>query len=155
MGPVTSEPAAEHGSGSDLVEQFRLAGRRLTPQRAIIAAAFDQTPGHPSAEEIYSHASPQLPGLSLKTVYQTLHELVSLGALAKLDVGTGSARFDIRTDAHHHVVCDECGRVHDVVFDVTGLDLPADIADEFDVDRTDIVVRGRCAHHDDPPVPSD
>ncbi|MDH3755810.1 MAG: transcriptional repressor [Acidimicrobiia bacterium] len=136
-------------SNDDLRGCLRAGGRRVTPQRAVIADAICEAPGHATAEMVYSIAAEHLPGLSLKTVYQTLHELVTLGALVRLDVGTGSARFDLRTDAHHHVVCDRCGLVDDVMLDITALRLPADMAERFEVDRTDVVVRGRCTHHGD------
>ena len=44
--------------------------------------------------------------ISLKTVYQTLHDLAELGEIASLDVGTGMTRFDPNVDdPHHHLVC--------------------------------------------------
>ena len=44
--------------------------------------------------------------ISLKTVYQTLHDLAELGEITSLDVGTGRTRFDPNVDhPHHHLVC--------------------------------------------------
>ena len=43
--------------------------------------------------------------VSLKTVYQTLHDLAELGEINSLDVGTGMTRFDPNVDdPHHHLV---------------------------------------------------
>ena len=56
-----------------------------------------------------------MPNVSLKTVYQTLHDLAELGEISALDLGTGSARFDPNVESsHHHLVCRSCGKVRDV-----------------------------------------
>ena len=60
--------------------------------------------------------------ISLKTVYQTLHDLAELGEIAALDLGTGMTRFDPNVDhPHHHLVCRQCGRVRDLVADFPDL----------------------------------
>ena len=59
-----------------------------------------------------------MPTISLRTVYQTLNDLAAMGELRQLDLGTGSARFDPNLDAHHHLVCERCGKVVDVYADV-------------------------------------
>ena len=69
---------------------------------------------HPTAEVLYSEASAQMPGISLRTVYQTLTDLASMGELRLIDVGAGAVRFDPNVDEHHHVICQGCGDVRDV-----------------------------------------
>ncbi len=60
-----------------------------------------------------------MPTISLRTVYQTLNDLAAMGELVQLELGTGSARFDPNLDAHHHLVCDRCGKVLDVDVDAS------------------------------------
>jgi Fur family transcriptional regulator, stress-responsive regulator len=82
-----------------------------------------------------------MPGISLRTVYQTLNDLVAMGELRQIAIGTGPARFDPNVDDHHHVVCTACGDVRDVyVADVAGVSG----LDGFHVHATEIVFRGRC-----------
>jgi len=47
-------------------------------------------------------------------VYKSLETLVGCGLAIKLSYGDGSARYDGRTDPHHHVRCLGCGRVSDL-----------------------------------------
>ena len=85
-----------------------------------------------------------MPGISLRTVYQTLNDLVSMGELQQLQLTSGSARFDRNTSDHHHLVCDVCGDVRDVY--LGGL---ADVVVEglggFQIATTDVVFRGSCS----------
>jgi hypothetical protein len=64
---------------------------------------------------------------------------------ATLDLGTGSSRFDPNVDAHHHLVCVECGKVHDVYVDFTDVQIPPGADRGFLITSTEIVFRGRCA----------
>ena len=85
-----------------------------------------------------------MPTISLRTVYQTLNDFASMGELAHVRLGTGSARFDPNLGCHQHLVCDGCGAVHDVEVDFTDVRLPRGKAHGFRVSRTEIVFRGLC-----------
>jgi Fur family transcriptional regulator, ferric uptake regulator len=47
------------------------------------------------------------------SIYRVLEELEELGLVARLDLGTGTARYEAVDPAgdrhHHHLLCDECG----------------------------------------------
>jgi Fe2+ or Zn2+ uptake regulation protein len=86
-----------------------------------------------------------MPTISLRTVYQTLNDLASMGELSPLDVGSGSTRFDPNLEPHHHLVCDVCGRIDDVHAEFPGVAVPASVDAGFEVTATEIVFRGRCA----------
>jgi Fe2+ or Zn2+ uptake regulation protein len=85
-----------------------------------------------------------MPTVSLRTVYQTLNDLTAMGEIHQLDLGTGSSRFDPNLDAHHHLVCDECGQVSDVYVDFTDVQVPDIHERGFLVTSTEVVFRGRC-----------
>ncbi len=132
-------------TAEELTNLFRSRGRKATPQRESIFRALHATDGcHPSAEAIYVAVVDELPMVSRKTVYQTLHDLVALGELTHLDLGSGPARFDVNVEPHQHLVCDGCGRTWDVHAEIANLQLPASIR-EFAIETTQIVFRGRCA----------
>lgn len=141
-------------TAEELTGLFRSHGRKATPQRESIFRALHATDGcHPSAEAIYVAVVDELPMVSRKTVYQTLHDLVALGELRHLDLGSGSARFDVNLEPHQHLVCDGCGRTWDVHAETANLRLPASTP-AFAIATTQIVFRGRCAACLDP-APSD
>jgi len=127
-----------------MVHLFRQRGLKVTPQRECIFRVLYGAEAHPSAEAIFAEARQQMPSLSLKTVYQTLHDLAEMGELQQLDLGTGASRFDPNVDAHHHLVCIRCGKVRDLYADF-GVELAADQCLGFSVGSAEVVFRGLCA----------
>lgn len=131
-------------SPSELADAFRSSGRKLTPQRERIFRVLHANLTHPTAEAVHAAVVADMPSVSLRTVYATLHELTEMGELVQLDLGTGSSRFDPKVAEHHHLVCRDCGRVQDIELPAPHFDLDDDAIDGFDVDTTQIVLRGRC-----------
>jgi Fe2+ or Zn2+ uptake regulation protein len=132
-------------SAAVLTEAFRSRGLKVTPQRQLLFRLLEANTSHPTAEALYAVASAQMPGISLRTVYQTLNDLAEMGELQMLDLGTGAARFDPNLDDHHHLVCDVCGEIRDV--HVPGADLlaPTGGTQGFAVTSAQVVFRGHCA----------
>jgi Fe2+ or Zn2+ uptake regulation protein len=129
---------------SPLELQFRIRRRRLTPQRALICRLLDGNQEHPTAEGLYRRARQMMPTLSLRTVYAVLHELVAMGAVQALDLGTGSTRYDPDRRPHHHLVCVRCGRAADVRVPLGPVDLPPDQRQGYWVQDFQVVFRGVC-----------
>jgi Fe2+ or Zn2+ uptake regulation protein len=128
-----------------LTQRFRDHGLRVTPQRQAIFRLLDGNDEHPTVEALYEAARVEMPTISLKTVYQTVHELEALGEVDLLHVGTGSVRVDPNVEhPHHHMICTECGRVRDVVVDVTDLRIPARARAGFAVSDVQVHFRGVC-----------
>jgi Fur family peroxide stress response transcriptional regulator len=111
-------------SPAELTELFREQGRKITPQRVSIFNALCDNDQHPTAESVYDVVHAEMPSISLRTVYATLNDLAEMGEIGQLDLGTGSTRFDPNVDPHHHLVCDSCGRVHDVYASFDDVRLP-------------------------------
>ncbi|MER3452720.1 MAG: transcriptional repressor [Acidimicrobiia bacterium] len=130
---------------AELTELFRSRGLRITPQRQCIFRVLYGNEAHPTAESVYAAARAEMPSISLKTVYQTLNDLAAMGELQQLDLGTGGRRFDPNTDAHHHLVCERCGKVRDLYAEFPGLRLPPGKRQGFTVGSAEVVFRGLCA----------
>jgi Fe2+ or Zn2+ uptake regulation protein len=101
---------------SDLKLRAALAagGQRFTEQRATVYRYLAATDAHPTADEVYSAVRRSLPDISLATVYKSLETLVGCGLAVKLTYADDSARYDGRTDPHHHARCVVCDRVVDI-----------------------------------------
>ena len=127
-----------------LERQIRQTRGRLTPQRALICRLLDGNVEHPSAEALHRRAQSMMHTLSLRTVYAILHELVEMGAIQQLDLGTGSTRFDPNPQPHHHAVCARCGTVRDVHAVVDPINIPPDQRQGFWVQSVDVIFRGVC-----------
>jgi Fe2+ or Zn2+ uptake regulation protein len=133
-------------SPTELAEAFRARGLKLTPQRHLLFRLLHDNTTHPSAEALFLAASEQMPGISLRTVYQTLNDLVTLGELQQIDFVPGSARFDPNLSDHQHLVCDACGAVRDVHLPLgpIGSGASGEAVVDFRIDSTTVVFHGRC-----------
>ena len=129
----------------ELTGRFRDRGLRVTPQRQAIFRLLQANAEHPTVEALYESARVHMPTISLKTVYQTVHDLEALGEVALLDVGTGSVRVDPNVEhAHHHLICTHCGKVRDVLVDVRELRVPTRERRGFTVADVEVNFRGIC-----------
>src|ERR1044072_9247667 len=110
----------------ELTTRFRAGGLRVTPQRQVIFRLLHGVDTHPTVESLYESARSEMPTISRKTVYQTVHDLESMGEVELLDIGTGSIQVDPNVEhAHQHLVCTRCGTVRDVLLDIADLRVPS------------------------------
>ena len=131
-------------TAAQLTDLFRAGGLRVTPQRQAIFRLLTDNDRHPTVDALYEAASAEMPTISLKTVYQTVHDLEELGQVSLLDLGTGSVRVDPNVeDEHQHLVCSACGMVRDVPLDASPR-LPPQFRRDFSVDAVDVIFRGIC-----------
>ena len=99
----------------DLIGKLSEQGYRLTPQRAMILSAIENSTHHISAEEIYAQVADKYPQVNISTVYRTLELLKRLGLIYQTDLGEGRVRYHpADTGHHHHLVCQKCGSVIDI-----------------------------------------
>jgi Fe2+ or Zn2+ uptake regulation protein len=130
---------------AELTERFRERHLKVTPQRQAIFRMLHGDPTHPTAEAVHAAVAADMPTISLRTVYQTLNDLVDMGEIHRIELGTRSARFDPNVEAsHHHLVCDRCGLVRDVFADTDDLVPDAGVPHGFEISGTDVVFRGLC-----------
>ena len=130
-------------SPTELVDAFRARRLKVTPQRQLLFRLLHDNDQHPTADTLFAHASAEMPGISLRTVYQTLTDLTAMGELDQVTFGSGPAHFDPNTKDHHHAVCDICGAITDVYVDGTD-QLAIDGLAGFRPDSASIVFHGSC-----------
>jgi Fur family transcriptional regulator, ferric uptake regulator len=72
-----------------------------------------------SAQEIYDDIRAEGGRIGIASVYRALDQLVELELVQRVELGDGVARYEPSHGGgvhHHHLVCDDCGRV-DPFFD--------------------------------------
>ena len=132
---------------SDIINKLSEQGYRLTPQRMMVLDAIESSEHHISAEEIYAQVIMKYPHLNISTVYRTLELLHRLGLVTETDLGGGRVRYHPADKGHHHhLVCQECGRVIDLDESVTdNLKLVLKRDYEFTPDIRHLALFGTCA----------
>lgn len=83
-------------------------------KRNAIYDCLCQSKAHPSAETIYTQLKPEIPDLSLGTVYRNLHLFKEQGLAMCVATVNGVERFDGNVNPHVHFICGDCGAVIDL-----------------------------------------
>lgn len=98
---------------TEIANEIRKAGMRVTPQRIAIMEHMNLTRVHPSAEQVYKAVRQIHPSISLSTVYKTLEMLQSHGVVSEISMSTGS-RYDMQRTPHINLVCTQCSSIEDL-----------------------------------------
>jgi len=104
------------------MEQIKKRSRK----RDAILACVRSTDSHPTADWVFTRLKPEIPDLSLGTVYRNLAMFKDEGTILSLGTVNGLERFDWRVEPHSHLICTACNRV----IDVEDLTLPDTICQE-------------------------
>ena len=94
-----------------LLEKFRSAGYKITPQRRAVLEAFKRQAPFPTAHQILDTVRKTHPDVSLDTIYRNLALLTDLGLVHEIFRPAGSV-YELTSPEHHHhhLVCTSCGR---------------------------------------------
>ena len=88
--------------------------RKHSRKRDAIFNCISRTTCHPSAEWVYQQLKPEIPDLSLGTVYRNIAMFKEEGTIQSIGVVNGLERYDYNTAPHTHFICTTCGSVLDL-----------------------------------------
>ena len=89
-------------------EILRANDLRPTKQRVLIGDyLFDGIDKHVTAESLFKKLLNEKRGVSLATVYNTLHEFCKKELLNKITIDTDKVYFDTNISSHHHFFSDK------------------------------------------------
>jgi Fur family ferric uptake transcriptional regulator len=130
------------------LDGLQAAGLRRGGARRAVVEYLDGQDCCRSAQEIHDGIAARGGAVGVASVYRALDTLAELRLVQRVDAGDGIARFEpARTDHahHHHLVCDDCGRVEPFT------DEPLERALEraagrlgYALEQHDVVLRGAC-----------
>ena len=100
-----------------------ITARKHSRKRDAILACVRGTTCHPTAEWVYAQLKPEIPDLSLVTVYRNLAIFKQDGEIISVGTVAGLERFDGNTAPHAHFVCTKCTGVYDVPQETLPVDL--------------------------------
>ena len=93
-------------------------------KRDAILHCVRSTTSHPSADWVYAQLKPELPDISLATVYRNLARFKQQGTIASVGTVRGVERFDGNTEPHVHFICHRC----DAVIDLPQMQVPQSLS---------------------------
>ena len=98
-----------------LKERLLEKGLKPTFQRLKVLEYMDKhKKSHPTAEMIYEAISPEIPTISITTVYNTLNAFLEKGLVSAETITGTEIRYDLSTTSHHHFLCEKCGAILDI-----------------------------------------
>ncbi|MGO9872928.1 MAG: Fur family transcriptional regulator [Acidimicrobiia bacterium] len=135
------------GQEARTLDALRAAGRRITTARRLVIELLARTNEHLTADDLATRVHAAHPEIHLSTVYRTLDSLHDWGLVEHVHQPHGPSFFHL-AGAHRHLVCEQCGRIHDVPaaeFDA----LVARIRDlyAFELHVGHVALVGQCRDH--------
>ena len=88
--------------------------RNFSAKREAIYKAIVNTNIHPTAEWVYDKLKPEIPNLSLGTVYRNITVFKEMGIVKSIGVYNGQERYDWDMSPHSHFVCTACFKITDI-----------------------------------------
>jgi len=130
------------GSGA-LAQRLSDSGLRSTPQREVIYNVLLSQRDHPTAEDVFARAKPEMPMISLATVYNCLETLVQCNLVRAVNFERGPTRYCPNLHPHAHFHDERTGGTHDI-------DLPEGLLGQvksilppgFEATSVEIIFRG-------------
>ncbi len=104
-------------------KKLRENGYKLTQQRRVVLEIlYNRKAEHLTAEDIHNILKEEHPEIGLATIYRSLQLLTDLALVDTLHLDDGIVRYEIHTDdeghRHHHLICQECGRIQEASDDM-------------------------------------
>ncbi len=98
---------------NNVLQLLKSRGQRATRVRtALLTLLFDHSMPLSVAQIMNSVPA------NKTTIYREMDFLKSQGIIQEIDFGDGKKRYEIISDSHHHhVVCNNCGTIEDVVLE--------------------------------------
>ena len=133
---------------TDAREALDAAGYRRGGARAAIVELLGRQNCCLSAQDIHDRLRKARRPVGIASVYRALETLADLRLVKRVDAGDGIARYEPAAadgDHHHHLVCDDCGKVEP--FSDPGLEqalVRAARRLDYGMRAHEVVLHGRC-----------
>lgn len=130
---------------NSLIDKLRSQHISVTPQRLAVLSILEGRRDHPTAEQIYKEILQQMPAISFNTVYKTLEVFCQKSLVIKVNPLHEVARYDIETEHHAHLICQECHFIVDLPNEVATVpSLPEKDQAGFRLERHSVIFWGLC-----------
>jgi Fur family ferric uptake transcriptional regulator len=129
--------------------ELQSAGYRRGFARTRVIEFLDAQGCCVSAQELHRELVSRGERVGLASVYRVLEALAEKRLVQRVDLGDGLARFEAMRDGdehHHHIVCDDCGRIEPFADQRLERALrEVEKRSGYSVAGHDVVLRGACS----------
>jgi Fur family transcriptional regulator, ferric uptake regulator len=145
---MAGETIDEQNWADTTLSELSTKGLRQGAARRAIVQALGEQDCCLTAQEILDRLRAAERKVGIASVYRVLDLLVSEGYVQKIELGSGTCRYEpiqAGGDHHHHLVCDSCGKVEP--FEDKSLERALGRVEEhsgYDVSLHDVVLHGAC-----------
>ena len=136
------------GWAETTLSALRAKGLRQGGARRAVVQLLGEQDCCLTAQEIRDRLVASDRRVGIASVYRILDLLTTGGYVQRIEVGSGTFRYEPihrSGDHHHHLVCDDCGKVEP--FEDLGLEEALDRVEQssgYDVSLHDVVLHGSC-----------
>ncbi len=105
----------KHAQSTDeIVDVLRTGGFRATTGRIQLLLLLEKAGTPLSIQKIAEIWKGRVPDIA--TLYRSLTDLNSAGIVRRIDLNSGTAHFEYTPSRphHHHIVCNDCGKVEEL-----------------------------------------
>ena len=116
----------------------------MTAQRLAVYRAVQTSP-HAMTDDLCDSVRAEIGVISRQAVYNSLNTMFERGLIRRIQPAGSAARYEVRADNHHHLVCRECGSLVDA--DCAKGEAPCLSADDehgYLIDEAEVIFWGTC-----------
>jgi len=130
------------------IASLQAKGHRNSGARRAVVELLGRQDCCLTAQEIFDQLRAEGRRVGIASVYRVLEHLSKDGFVQRIDIGAGTTRFEpIHADGehHHHLVCDDCGKVEAFADDeLEAVIHKVERRTGYSVAGHDVVLRGAC-----------
>ena len=91
-----------------------LSGLKRTQSRLKVMEILEKENSPVDVVHIIGHVKNLEDKIDQATIYRILETFYKKGIIDRLEFGEGKFRYELKKGDHHHLICDNCGRVEDI-----------------------------------------
>ena len=116
---------------------------KVTPQRLSIVEELSGRV-HMSVDELYEAIKMKFPSISLATVYKNINAMLEKDFILEVKIPNQKSKYELAKESHSHVMCEECGKVEDIILDLEGIAEKAANLTEYKINDDALILSGIC-----------
>ena len=116
---------------------------KVTPQRlSIVEELYGSI--HMGIDELYEAIKKRFPSVSLATVYKNINTMLDSHFIQEVKIPNKKSKYELTKERHSHVVCQDCGKVDDIIVDLHDIAKQAANLSHYQIKEEDLVFSGLC-----------